>query len=69
MSGKQARQFHGTKDKLLGKKAGKAAPAWKEQQRRASAQQAGPKSKILLSNLPKDVKEVEVEVRVFYLLR
>jgi THO complex subunit 4 len=66
MSGRQAKQFRGAKDAVLGgKKAGRAPPAWRGQQqdaRRAQAQSAA-KSKILLSNLPKDVKEAEVEVR------
>ena len=52
--------FHGQKRQLLGNQAGKAAPAWKTNLEKQKA--ADPGSKILLSRLPIDVDEAEVEV-------
>lgn len=57
--------YHHTKQGILGNQAGRAAPAWKvnQQERRTSTAQAAPGSKILLSRLPNDVGEDEVQVR------
>ena len=55
--------YHGQKRQLLGHSAGAAAPAWKTNQQlvqRKAAQLPG--SKILMSNLPADVNEVEIDV-------
>jgi len=67
--------YHGTKRQLLGNQAGHAAPAWRNSNLPASgpsginghATLASKKlleqgSKILLSNLPMDVGETEIEV-------
>ncbi|TCD70710.1 hypothetical protein EIP91_002086 [Steccherinum ochraceum] len=52
--------YHNTKRHLVGNHAGAAAPAWKMNQQLAHKKSA-PGSKILLSNLPYDVTEGEVE--------
>jgi hypothetical protein len=68
--------YHGTKRQLLGSSAGQVAPAWRTSDTSGSSAalngsaahlskktlQRG--SKILLSNLPMDVAETEIEVRV-----
>lgn len=66
--------FHGPKQRILGNQAGNVAPAWRvagpagpsgfgsSANGRPVPQAAG--SKILLSQLPPDVAEREVEVRV-----
>lgn len=50
--------YHGPKQRILGNKAGHAPPAWK------GARAAAPdvESKILMSRLPMDILENEVEV-------
>ena len=64
--------YHGTKRQLTGTSAGQVAPAWRTANGAAAvngsssplskkALQRG--SKILLSNLPMDVAETEIEVR------
>ena len=64
--------YHGTKRQLTGTSAGQVAPAWRTANGAATvngstsplskkALQRG--SKILLSNLPMDVAETEIEVR------
>ncbi|PSR73983.1 hypothetical protein PHLCEN_2v10214 [Hermanssonia centrifuga] len=55
--------YHGQKRQLLGSHAGNAAPAWKvnQQARKASGSQELLGSKILLSRLPTDVGEDEVQ--------
>ena len=69
--------YHGTKRQLLGSSAGQVAPAWRTfngtggaaaingnvSPPSKKASQRG--SKILLSNLPMDVAETEIEVGVF----
>lgn len=59
--------YHGSKRQLVGQQPGLAPPAWKvnQQARKVAAAQAPPGSKILLSRLPTDVGEEEVEVRDF----
>lgn len=71
--------FHGPKRQLLGNQAGNVAPAWKVGMRdqigggapivkdKHRAQDQG--SKILLSRLPVDVGETEIEVRCGIRLR
>ncbi|KAI0942071.1 hypothetical protein AcV7_002603 [Taiwanofungus camphoratus] len=60
--------YHGTKRQLLGNQAGHAAPAWHTNHPVHGKKLAGPSnavekgSKILLSRLPSDVGENEVEV-------
>ncbi|KAF7791638.1 hypothetical protein EIP86_002658 [Pleurotus ostreatoroseus] len=58
--------YHNTKRQLVGYQPGLAAPAWKtnQQARKTSGTQAQQGSKILLSRLPPDVSQDEVEVRV-----
>lgn len=53
--------YHGAKRKLLGNNAGAAPPAWKMNQQ-AISKRTPPGSKILLSNLPMDVTEHEIDV-------
>ncbi|KIP04738.1 hypothetical protein PHLGIDRAFT_129323 [Phlebiopsis gigantea 11061_1 CR5-6] len=54
---------HGRKNQVIGNQAGRAPPAWKDQQavRRAATGQGKTGSKILLSMLPADVGEDEVK--------
>lgn len=64
--------YHSTKRQLLGNQPGHAAPAWRVNNPAAPAQ--GKKvpeqgSKILLSRLPLDVGDEEVEVSFVLLLR
>lgn len=58
--------YHGTKRQLIGTTASQVAPAWKTSSGTSplskKALQRG--SKILLSNLPMDVAEAEVEVGI-----
>ncbi|KAI0696835.1 hypothetical protein BC835DRAFT_841992 [Cytidiella melzeri] len=56
------RNFHGQKKQLLNQQAGKAPPSWKQQQQRGGNAKGAnvKKSKILLSELPKDVTPDEV---------
>jgi THO complex subunit 4 len=87
--------YHGPKKALLGNRAGRAPPAWREQasaagsvgggqhagnrhasgsQSRATASAAGGRqvfsgSKILMSDLPRDVGQEEVEVRFLLTIR
>jgi len=63
------RSFHGPKRQVLGNNAGQVAPAWRVPGPSTSAAPHGPRkpavssgSKILLSQLPADVGEKEVEV-------
>jgi THO complex subunit 4 len=61
------RNFHGQKKQLLKQQAGNAPPAWKGQQQQLKANAKGGnarKSRILLSELPKDVLPEEVVVSV-----
>ena len=60
--------YHNQKRQLIGHQPGVAAPAWKvnQQARRAPGSQVLPGSKILLSRLPVDVGEDEVEVRIIH---
>ncbi|KAI0346681.1 hypothetical protein BDW22DRAFT_1352844 [Trametopsis cervina] len=53
------RNFHGQKKQLLNQQAGKAPPAWKQQQQQRGVK-ARLNSKILLSELPMDVTPDEV---------
>ena len=53
--------LHGPKRQTLGNQAGRAPPAWKANQKKATGQNAL-EGKILLSNLPKDVTLDEVKV-------
>jgi THO complex subunit 4 len=69
--------YHGTKRQLIGTSAGQVAPAWRTSNEAGvaaaingnttppskKASQRG--SKILLSNLPMDVAEAEIEVSTF----
>lgn len=62
--------YHGPKRNLLGNHSGAPPPAWRPQNMpggpqaaRKPAPKPQPGSKILLSNLPKDVGQDEVEVR------
>lgn len=55
--------YHNQKRQLLGNQAGNAAPAWRVNQAQARRDLVANKgSKILLSRLPVDVSESEVEV-------
>lgn len=55
--------YHGAKRQLLGNNAGHAAPAWRVNNPAAAGKKAPEQgSKILLSRLPLDVNEDEVEV-------
>lgn len=59
----RANSYHNTKRQLLGSQAGRPAPAWRTNQetmRNKAATEQG--SKILLSRLPADVSDEEVEV-------
>ncbi|KAH7919047.1 hypothetical protein BV22DRAFT_1041269 [Leucogyrophana mollusca] len=51
--------YHSTKRQLLGNQAGAIPPAWKDAKDKQKAQEQG--SKILLSRLPTDVGETEIE--------
>jgi THO complex subunit 4 len=51
--------YHGVKRNLLGNQAGNVPPAWRD----SKDKQKERGSKILLSRLPVDVGETEVEVR------
>lgn len=55
---------HGAKRQLLGNPAANVAPAWKmnAQAKEKEKQRLQDGSKILLSRLPADVRELEVEV-------
>jgi hypothetical protein len=76
MSTRSLKAYHGAKGAVLGNQSGRASPSWRgeqQAQRRASgpgasgahgAPGAAGGSKVLISNLPKDVRDGEVEVRV-----
>lgn len=51
--------YHNSKRQLLGNQAGQAPPAWKKPS--GSGQQAEHGSKVILSRLPADVSDEEVE--------
>ena len=70
--------YHGTKRQLIGTSAGQVAPAWRTSNGTSPAATNGSTSplskkalqrgsKILLSNLPMDVAETEVEVGIYVL--
>ena len=55
--------YHSQKQRVLGHHAAQPAPAWRQNARVASGSGDEGGSKILLSRLPADVMEDEVEVR------
>jgi hypothetical protein len=54
--------YHGGKRQLLGSPAANVAPAWKANAQTKEKQKSHEESKILLSRLPMDVGDAEVEV-------
>lgn len=65
--------YHGAKRQVLGNTAGHPAPAWHPKHlngvvppppKRSQGHTEAPGSKIIMSDLPHDVKEAEIEVRV-----
>lgn len=56
-----ARPHHNAKRQLLGNPAANVAPAWKVNAQGKDKQKVEDGSKILLSRLPADVRELEVE--------
>ncbi|KAI0631010.1 hypothetical protein C8Q77DRAFT_1062034 [Trametes polyzona] len=54
--------YHTPKQRILGSQSAHPAPAWRPNARLASGSNQGPGSKILLSRLPLDVEQEEVEV-------
>jgi THO complex subunit 4 len=54
--------FRGRKENVLGNQAGQVPPAWKASNGLDKGKHVGSGSKILLSQLPLDVMDAEVEV-------